>query len=279
MSYHFKDAVIWITGASSGIGEQLAYPFSELGARLILSGRNIERLETVYEGLRGNGEAHILPFDIGKSEVHEEKYREALNRFGQIDVLVNNAGISQRASVEETDPSTLRKILEVNFFGNVNLTNIVLPHFKERGSGKVVVISSVAGKLGPPFRSAYAASKHALHGWYDAFRAENEHHGIQTHMICPGYIKTQISVNALTGTGKKHGVMDSGQAKGMSASECANRIISAIRRNKREVVIGKEKILYFATKLLARPLLSILKQKGQGTIILIGCIASSSISF
>ena len=237
---NFSDQTVWITGASSGIGESLAHQFAESGANLILSARNEEKLNKIAREI-GTDQAKVLPLDMSEVSELEQKTKLAINLFGSVDILINNAGISQRGSVEETDFSVDRKIMEVNYFGNIYLTKQILPHFIERGKGRVVVVSSIAGKLAPPFRSAYAASKHALHGWYDAFRAETADKNIQVHTICPGYIRTNISLNALNHEGSKHGVMDEGQAKGLSADECAAQIIQAIKKDKRETFIGKEK--------------------------------------
>jgi short-subunit dehydrogenase len=237
---NFENQTVWITGASSGIGEALAYHFSKAGAKIVLSSRDEARLNEIAEEI-GPAQAKVLPLDITELDGFELKTKRAIEFFDGIDILVNNAGVSQRGSVEETNFSVDRQIMEVNFFGNIFLSKQILPHFLEKGSGRIVVVSSIAGKLAPPFRSAYAASKHALHGWYDAFRAEIADKDIQIHLICPGYIRTNISVNALNHTGGKHGLMDEGQAKGLSADECASQILRAIHKNRRETFIGKEK--------------------------------------
>lgn len=233
-----KDKVIWITGASSGIGAACAVECSNQGAKIILSARSKDKLERVQSQLSGPSE--IFTVDVSKTEESVENVRKAESFFGSIDILINNAGISQRGRVEETDLQVDRRLFEVNYFGNIALTKAVLPSMLKRKTGNLVIISSVAGKLSTPGRSSYAASKHALHGYYDALRAEVKERGVSVNMICPGYIKTDISLNALTAKGEKHGVMDPGQAKGMSAEECAQKIIKAIRQNKREVYIGKK---------------------------------------
>ncbi len=244
----FKGQVVWITGASSGIGRALANQLSHLGALLILSSRREEELKKLKSALPLPDDARVLPMDVSKTEEAQSKAARALEYFGRIDILINNAGISQRSAVEDTSLEIDRYIFEVNFFGNIALTRAVLPHMLQRNKGRIIVISSVAGRLGPPFRSAYAGSKHALHGWYDALRAETGDRGIQVHLICPGYIKTHISFNALDHEGKKHGVMDPGQDAGMSAEKCAEKILEAVKKGKKEVIIGKEWIFVWIRK-------------------------------
>ena len=236
-----KDRVVWITGASSGIGKACAMACSQQGAKVILSARNEQKLKEVSNEL--SGESSILPLDVSDAPSISSKTKEAISTFGQVDVLINNAGISQRGLVRETTLEVDRRIFEVNFFGNIAITKELLPHMTSRGSGNIAVISSIAGKLATAGRSAYAASKHALHGYYDALRAEVSDDGIGIHMICPGYVKTDISINALSGDGKAHGVMDPNQNAGISAEACANSIVEAIKSGKKEVHLGKmEKI-------------------------------------
>jgi len=233
-----KDKVVWITGASSGIGAACARVCSAQGARVVLSARSEGKLRSVADSL--SGESSIMPMDVSDTSITTQKVNEAISKFGQVDVLINNAGISQRGLVSETDLEVDRRIFEVNYFGNIAVTKALLSHLTDRGSGNIAVISSIAGKLSTPGRSSYAASKHALHGFYDALRAEVTDQGIGIHMICPGYIRTDISVNALSGDGTIHGVMDPNQDAGMSAADCAEIIISAINQNKKEVHIGKK---------------------------------------
>lgn len=233
-----KDKVVWITGASSGIGAAFAVECSKRGTKVILSARSEEKLKAVKSKLAGASE--ILIMDVSKTDEAAEYTRRAKSFFGPIDILINNAGISQRGLVEDSDLSIDRRLFEVNYFGNIALTKAVLPSMLERGTGNLVIISSVAGKLSTPGRSSYAGSKHALHGFYDALRAEVKERGVSVNTICPGYIKTDISLNALNAKGEKHGVMDPGQAKGMSAAKCAQKIIKAIKNNEREAYIGRK---------------------------------------
>jgi len=233
-----KDKVVWITGASSGIGAACAEVCSKLGAKVVLSARNVDKLESVSKNLEAI--SSILPMDVSDTDSIPQKTKEAIAAFGQVDVLINNAGISQRGLVSETDLEVDRRIFEVNFFGNIAITKELLPHMSSRGSGNIAVISSIAGKLATAGRSTYAASKHALHGYYDALRAEVTDQGIGVHMICPGYVRTDISINALSGDGKAHGVMDPNQDAGITAHECANSIVNAINTGKKEIHLGKK---------------------------------------
>ncbi len=235
----FEHKVVWITGASSGIGESLAIAFDRLGARLILTSRRKEELERVKNTLQN--ESRVLVADISNIEAMDHVVNHAISFFGHVDILINNAGISQRGRVEETSIVVDQRIFAVNFFGNIALTKALLPHMIARTLGHIVTISSVAGKISTPGRSSYAASKHALHGWYEALRAEVADRNIQITLICPGYIRTNVSINALDENGDKHGVMDPNQQKGMDPDICAKHIIRAIHNKKKEAYIGKQK--------------------------------------
>lgn len=243
-----KNKIIWITGASSGIGKALAIEASKAGAKLILSARNVEALQEVQQLCIKNSECQILPLDLTETSQLPRLTQEALNFFGQFDILVNNGGISQRSLVEETDLEIDRKIMEVDYFGSVALTKCVLPFMIEQKSGHIVVISSVTGLFGFPLRSAYAAAKHALHGFFETLRAEVIDRNIGVTMVCPGRINTNISYHALTKDGAEHGKMDEGQAKGIPADVCARKIISAIKKKKKEVYIAKGELVLIYLK-------------------------------
>jgi len=221
--------VIWVTGASSGIGEATALKFAKEGYRVILSARNKAALEAVKAKAPNPEHCIVLPLDLTDSDQFEEKVSQAISFFGQVDVMFHNGGISQRSLVRETGIDVDRKLMEVNFFGTVALTKALLPHFIERKSGHFGVITSLVGKFGSPYRSAYAASKHALHGFFDSLRAEEHKDNIAVTMICPGFIRTQVSVNAITGDGTPLNFMDDAQENGMSAEKCADHIFSALR--------------------------------------------------
>jgi short-subunit dehydrogenase len=231
------DKVVWITGASSGIGEALAVELAARGARLVLSARRAERLEAVRQRC-GAERAAVLPLDVAEVASFEKAAARAEAIYGRIDVLVNNAGVSQRSLFAETGPDVIRRLVETDFLGPVLLTRAVLPGMVTRKSGYVVLVSSLAGKVGAPLRAAYAASKHALHGFADSLRAELWQHGIGVTVVAPGFVRTEISLNALEGDGRRHGSMDPAQASGVSAERCAMAIVRAVERERREVMVG-----------------------------------------
>ena len=238
MSY-FKDKVVWITGASSGIGEALAIELSKRGAILILSARSKDRLEAVRRRCENAGRHEVLALDLSDIDALHEKADEAAGYYGRIDILINNGGVSQRSLALETSVDVDRRLIETNYLGPVALTKAVLPGMIARKqNAHIVVVSSLTGKFGTPLRSGYAASKHALHGFYDALRAELWREKVFVTIVCPGYIRTNISVNAMTGDGSPQGTMDRGQANGMSPEACARRILRAVEAGKNEVYIG-----------------------------------------
>jgi len=238
-----NEKTIWITGASSGIGRALAVNLSLRGARLILSARSEERLEDCRRQCMNQEQHVVLPLDLADPASLQEASLQALEKCGSIDILINNGGISQRSLAVDTRLDIDRRIMEVNFFGTIILTKLVLPSMLSRKSGHIVVISSVMGKLGTPYRTAYAASKHALQGFFDSLRAELWDQGIRVTMICPGFVRTNISFNALKGDGSTFGSMDPAQAAGMDPDICAEKIVRAIEAERKEVYMGGKEIL------------------------------------
>lgn len=236
-----KGKIVWVTGASSGIGEQIAIQCAQQGAIVILSSRTEKSLLAVKEKLVVNDHM-ILPLDLEKSEHFPALAKEVVEIYGRIDYLFNNGGLSQRSNASETELSVDRYIMEVNYFGNIALSKAVLPYMIEQKSGHIVVISSIAGKFGFFLRSAYSASKHALQGFYESLALEEEHNGLKVTLAYPGKINTNISVNAVDGSGDKHNVMDHNQATGMSAEECVQKLLIAVRKNKKEVLIGNKEV-------------------------------------
>lgn len=236
--------VYWITGASSGIGEALALKLAHFGNHLILSGRNLDNLETVKRACEQSASSvEILPFDMLSIDSFPEIVRKALSFHGKIDVLVNNAGISQRSPAHETSFETERKIMDINYFAPVALTKLLLPQFMKQGSGHIVVISSIAGKFGFPLRSSYAAAKHALQGYFEALRLELKDITVYVTLVYPGRVRTNISLNAMKADGSTHGKMDKGQLRGISATRCAKVIDRAIQHKKYEVLVGKTELI------------------------------------
>jgi len=245
----YNGKVIWITGASSGIGEELARQLSGYGARLILSSRRQDELERVKASLKTDPEnVCILPLDLAQPASLPDIARQAENAFGRIDILVNNGGVTQRALALETPVEIDRKIMEVNYFSGLILTKCVLPGMLTRGYGHIASISSVTGKFGFPLRSAYAASKHAMTGFYESVGAEYHSHGIHTTMVFPGRIRTNISLGAIGPDGKPYNKMDPGQEQGTPVDRCVRDIINGIRKDKREVLPGGKEVLLIHIK-------------------------------
>ncbi|WP_291720685.1 SDR family oxidoreductase [Bernardetia sp.] len=237
---YFKNKIIWITGASSGIGEELVYALSNLNqnTKIIISARRTEELERVKNTSQNKENIAVLPLDLAKSDF-EQKTAAAISFFGKIDILVHNGGISQRSYIKDTKMEVYRRIMEVNYFGYVGLTQAILPHFVEQQNGHFVVISSVLGKLSTPMRGAYASSKHALYGFFDGLRAEFYKDSIKVTMIAPGFIRTNVAINALTESGDKFAKMGKNTGKGYPADKCASQILKAIKNQKKETYVGK----------------------------------------
>ncbi len=239
---NFQEKVVWITGASSGIGAELSKQCAEAGAIVVLSGRNRISLELVKQQL-SHPESHlIVPLDLEHADNFKELAASLIAQVNRIDILINNGGISQRGTALETEEAVDRRIMEVNYFGNIALSKAVLPYMRNQGEGHIVVLSSIAGKFGFFLRSAYSASKHALHGFYESLMLEEEQNGIKVTIACPGKINTNISVNALNPNGESHGLMDHNQETGMTAEECARIMLRAVLKGKKEVLIGNKEI-------------------------------------
>lgn len=235
----FKNKVIWITGASAGIGEALAIAFAKEGAKLILSARREDELVRVKNNCNlPDSNVLLLPFDLADTQAIHTLTEEVIKKFGRIDVLVNNGGISQRSFASETPINIDRQLMEVNYFGAVAITKSALPFMIQQKSGHIIVISSISGKFGFFLRSAYSASKHALHGFFESLRLEVLNDNIGVTIVCPGKIKTNISINAINEKGTKHNKMDESQLSGIAADECAAQIVKAVKNNEVEVFIG-----------------------------------------
>ncbi len=241
----YVNKVVWITGASSGIGEALSYAFAKAGAKLVLSARRINELERVKNNCVHPENVQLLIMDVGRPHELPAKIQSVLHTMGQIDILINNAGISQRSTAATTSFEVYRTIMEINFFGTVQLTKLVLPHFIERGQGLFVTTSSVAGLTGLPLRTAYSASKFALEGFFSALRTEISATNIRILMVRPGAVKTNIATNALLGDGKAFNKKDAIIDNGIPPETVAACILQAINQNKKQlaVVSFKEKIL------------------------------------
>lgn len=255
----WTNKTVWITGASSGIGRAASNQWAELGARVILSSRKEAALQDVANQWTEAQQAHslILPLDLSQSEQLPSKVEAALEWAGTIDVMVHCGGISQRSTVLETTLEVDRRVMEVDYFGTLALTKALLPHFVERQSGQFVVVTSLMGLFSSPLRSGYCGAKHALHGFFESLRAEHHDDGIGVTMVCPGFIHTNISMNAVVGDGSQQGTMDSKTGAGLTPEACAARMIRAVQRRKPEVLIGRFEIVgaylkRFAPRLMRR---------------------------
>ncbi len=234
--------IVWITGASSGIGRALSKEYNKRGDFVILSSRKKEGLLETQSQLKDPERSSIQLLDLEDSNSFDTITETVIKAHGRIDVLVNNGGISQRSEVHETPLAVDRKIMEINYFGNIALTKSVLPYMRTQKEGHIVVISSIAGKFGFYLRSAYAASKHALQGFYESLLLEEAKNNINVTLAYPGKINTPISVSAINHKGDQHGVMDHNQETGMSAEVCAKTIIKAVDRKKKSVLVGNKEI-------------------------------------
>ena len=255
-----RDKIIWITGASSGIGRSLALLMGQRGARIILSGRNQKRLQEVQGQMPQPDRAEILPMDLGAPDALPGIVDKALTLFGSVDMLVNNAGISQRSLIKDTSMEVYEKMMRVNYLGTVALSKALLPHFIQRKQGHFVVVTSLMGKFGSPLRSGYCGAKHALHGFFDVLRMEHERDGVWVSMICPGFVQTDIARNALVGDGSSQGFEDQATKNGMDPDRFARKMLRAIEKRSWESYIGGREVagIYlkrFFPKLLHRVVL------------------------
>jgi short-subunit dehydrogenase len=246
--------VVWITGASSGIGEAFAYEASRRGARLILSARRRDALEAVRERCADPATVRVLPLDLENPEWLVSLAAEAEALFGRIDILVNNGGISQRSLVRDTGIGVDERLLRVNYLGTVALTKAVLPGMLKNRGGQIVTVTSMVGKFGTPLRSSYSAAKHALHGFMDSLRAEESRNGIAVTLICPGFVATEISKNALTGDGSKQGTMDASTGAGIHPVHFARMMADAVESGAEEVHIAgvRERFGWFLKRFFPR---------------------------
>jgi len=236
---NYKGKTVWITGASSGIGAELARQFAAEGARVIISSHEAEELAGVKNKLESlSYDVHEVVFNLGNPEEVKATAAKVLNDFGRVDVLMNNAGISTRAEATDTSLDIDRRVMEIDYFSGVILTKALLPAMIENGYGHIGVTSSISGKFGWPLRSAYSAAKHALFGFYKSVWAENHSKGIRITIFSPGRVQTNISFHALEKDGKEHGKMDPGQAKGITPEKCASKMIRSMKRNRKDVLIG-----------------------------------------
>ena len=245
----FNQKIVWITGASDGIGREMAIQLARRGAKTVLTARSVDKLEAVAATLDGTGH-WVYPMDLLKVDDIPAAAAEVLDKMGGLNMLVNNAGISQRSLVKNTELAVDRKIMELDYFAPVALTKACLPHFLQQQSGHIITISSVAGKFGTPKRSAYCGAKHAIIGWMDSLRAEVHADNIEVMVVTPGSVRTNISVNALEGDGRKHNVTDPLIENGIPVETCVEKIINGIERGTKELLIadGKTRFAVYARR-------------------------------
>ncbi|OQD42996.1 short chain dehydrogenase [Croceivirga radicis] len=235
--------VVWITGASSGIGEALVYEYASLHYNIILSARNTEKLTAIANSIKDRTGTAILPLDLNELDAMETKAEKAFNCFGRIDILINNAGISQRSLITETSLAVYEKLMRVNYLGTVALTKALLPYYINQKHGTIGVVTSLMGKFASPYRSGYCGAKHALHGFFDALRLEHQKDGISVTLICPGFVATSIAKNALIGSGQKQGTDDKATSEGLAPELAARKIRVGLQKKKFEIYIGGKELL------------------------------------
>jgi dehydrogenase/reductase SDR family member 7 len=237
------EKVVWITGASSGIGEALTYQYNSKGYKTIISSRNKEELERVKQKCRYPENIIVLVMDISKFAEIEDNVKSAIKAFGSVDILINNAGISQRSLIIDTDFEVYKKLMDVNYLGTLALSKAILPEFVKQKSGHFVTVTSLMGKFASPYRSGYCGVKHALHGFFDGLRMEHEKDGIAVTLICPGFVQTNVAKNALTADGSTQNKEDDATKNGLPVDTFAKKMIAAIEKSKFEAYIGKKEIM------------------------------------
>ncbi|MDB2571793.1 SDR family oxidoreductase [Polaribacter sp.] len=258
----FSNKVVWITGASSGIGKALAIELSKQNATLILSSRKTATLELVKQACTEPSKVKILALDLEDAKTLHQKATAAIALFGGVDILVNNGGVSQRSFAKDTEISVDKRIMDVNYMGTITLTKALLPHFITKKRGHFVTTTSIVGKIGTPLRSSYAASKHALHGFFDSLRAEVYEDQISVTLVCPGFVTTNVSKNALTGDGSPQQTMDKATQNGIAPAHFARLMAKAIQQEKEEVYIAgfKEKLAVFVKRLYPKLLSKMIRK-------------------
>lgn len=235
---YFNNKVIWITGASSGIGKALAQHLSQYNCKLIISARRQRILEEVKSQCLTPEHIGVLPFDLGNLEKLPKIVEQGMAIFGKVDIMVLNGGISQRSELLHTQLRVDKTLIEIDYLSNVALSKALLPHFINQNFGQFVVVTSLMGKFSSPLRSAYCGAKHALHGYFNALRLEHEDDGVIVTFICPGFVNTDVARNALTSDGSAQGFQDVKTEQGVPVDQFAKKMAKAIKRQKFEAYIG-----------------------------------------
>ena len=246
---YYQNKLVWIVGASSGIGKALAIEFSKHKANLIISSRNEKELNLVKTKCEKNAaKCMVLPLDLTHIETFENKVEKVISKFHVIDVLILNGGISQRSLIKDTSLDIDRKVMEVDYFGNIAMAKAVLPYMIKQQYGHIASMSSPVGYFGFPMRSAYSAAKHALHGFYETLRAEHKQDNIKVSLVIPGRVNTNVSLNAITASGEKNNKIDDALANSMSSEKFAKKMIKALSKGKKEIIIGGKELIMIYLK-------------------------------
>lgn len=260
-----KDKWVWVTGASSGIGRAIAVEFSYHGCNLVLLSRNESELKITADKCNPNIQVIIETIDLSQNVSIEKAVKNLQDNNIKLDILINNGGISQRSAALDTQDEVARKIFDINYFGTVHLTRLLLPQMIKNGGAQIAVITSLVGIIGSPKRTSYSASKHALHGYFDSLRAELFNERIGVTIICPGFIRTNISLSAVTGDGKAQNKMDEKTDQGMDPAKLAKKAVKGIAAGKEEIYIGGKEILAIYLKRFVPTIFSKILRKAKVT--------------
>lgn len=241
---NLENKVVWITGASSGIGEAIAIELAKYNCKLVLSARRKDELERVATLTKLSAKDYlVLPIDLEQYEQVEIWTQNVIDKFSRIDVLVNNGGISQESLALETSQIVEQKLMDINYFGNVAISKSVAKVMQQQKSGKIAITTSILGKFGLPGLSTYAASKHALYGFYESFRLELVKDNIDVLLVAPGFINTNVALNAIKGDGSIRNTNSQAQENGMKTAVFAKKFVSAIKSNRKHKYIGSKELL------------------------------------
>jgi dehydrogenase/reductase SDR family member 7B len=243
--------VIWITGASSGIGEAITYALAKEGCKLVLSSRRLEELNRVRNNIQiADEDILVLPIDLEQHQQANNWVKKVTEKFNRIDILINNGGISQKGFALDTNASVERKIMDINYFGSVALSKAVAPIMQQQKAGKIVAIASIIGRFGLPDLSTYSASKHALYGFYDSFRIELKDDNIKVLIISPGFINTNVAINAVKGDGNLVNENSPAMEQGMKTDVFAKKFVNALKSDRNHKYIGKKELFAVPFKML-----------------------------
>ena len=241
---NLTNKVIWITGASSGIGEAITYALTKENCKLVISARRVDELNRVKANTKLSDEnILVLPIDLEQHQNAKDWTQQIIDKFNRIDILINNGGISQEGFALNTSSEVEQKIMNINYFGNVALSKAVAPIMQQQKSGKIAVITSIAGKFGQAGLSSYSASKHALYGFYDSFRLELKADNVTVLLVSPGFINTNVTLNAVTGDGSTFNKNSPAQENGMKTDIFAKKFIRTLKSSANHKYIGSKELL------------------------------------